>query len=61
MTDGVNVRELALGVLLSVTRDGEYSHIALKATLEFAQSFGAVSMSCNIWMRFRRGQPSMKR
>lgn len=34
MTDGVNVRELALGVLLSVTRDGEYSHIALKATLD---------------------------
>lgn len=34
MTDGVNVRELALGVLLSVTRDGEFSHIALKATLD---------------------------
>lgn len=34
MTDKVNVRELVLGVLLSVTRDGEYSHIALKNTLD---------------------------
>lgn len=34
MTNDVNVRELVLGVLLAVTRDGEYSHIALKATLD---------------------------
>lgn len=34
MTNDVNVRELILGVLLAVTRDGEYSHIALKATLD---------------------------
>ena len=34
MTDKVNVRELVLGVLLSVTKDGEYSHIALKNTLD---------------------------
>lgn len=34
MKDKVNIRELALGVLLAVTRDGEYSHIALKNTLD---------------------------
>ncbi|MEG0961252.1 MAG: 16S rRNA (cytosine(967)-C(5))-methyltransferase RsmB [Lachnospiraceae bacterium] len=34
MTKGVNVRELILNVLLEVTRDGEYSHIALKNTLD---------------------------
>lgn len=34
MTNGVNVRELILGVLLEVTRDGEYSHIAIKNTLD---------------------------
>ncbi len=34
MTEHVNVRELVMGVLLSVTRDGEYSHIALKNTLD---------------------------
>lgn len=34
MTDKVNIRELVLGVLLAVTRDGEYSHIALKNTLD---------------------------
>ena len=34
MTNDVNVRELVLGVLLAVTRDGEYSHIALKGALD---------------------------
>lgn len=34
MTNDVNLRELVLGVLLAVTRDGEYSHIALKGTLD---------------------------
>ena len=34
MTNGVNVRELILQVLLEVTRDGEYSHIAIKNTLD---------------------------
>ena len=34
MTSGVNVRELILQVLLEVTRDGEYSHIAMKNTLD---------------------------
>lgn len=34
MTNGVNLRELVLQVLLDVTRDGEYSHIALKNTLD---------------------------
>ena len=34
MTNDVNLRELILGVLLAVTRDGEYSHIVLKGTLD---------------------------
>lgn len=34
MTNGVNVRELILNVLLEITRDGEYSHIAIKNTLD---------------------------
>lgn len=34
MTQPVNVRLLALEVLLAVTRDGQYSHIALGQTLE---------------------------
>ena len=34
ITDSVNIRELALGILLAVTKDGEYSHIALAAVLE---------------------------
>ena len=34
MTNDVNVRELVLQVLLAVTRDGEYSHIVLKGTLD---------------------------
>ncbi len=33
-TDSVNIRELVLGILLAVTKDGEYSHIALAAVLE---------------------------
>lgn len=34
MTNGISTRELALDILLSVNRDGEYSHIALKNTLD---------------------------
>lgn len=34
MTDSVNIRELAAGVLLEITRDGVYSHIALSGVLE---------------------------
>lgn len=33
-TDGVNGRELALSILLAVTKDGEYSHIVISAVLE---------------------------
>lgn len=33
-TNNINIRELALGILLAVTKDGEYSHIALAAVLE---------------------------
>ena len=34
MTEGVNSREIILDVLLSVTRDGEFSHIVLKQVLD---------------------------
>lgn len=34
MTDNINERELVLSILLSVTRDEEYSHIAIKNVLE---------------------------
>lgn len=34
MTDGVNVRELALDILLDVTKNGAYSHLALADVLE---------------------------
>lgn len=34
MTTGINTRELVMEILLSVTRDGEYSHIALRSTLD---------------------------
>ena len=30
----VNVRELVLEVMLAVTRDGEYSHIAIRNVLD---------------------------
>ncbi len=33
MTKAINERELVLGILLEVTRDGEYSHIALRNVL----------------------------
>lgn len=33
MTKSINERELVLGILLEVTRDGEYSHIALRNVL----------------------------
>lgn len=34
VTEHINERELVLDILLTVTRDGEYSHIALKNVLE---------------------------
>lgn len=34
MTDSVNLRELVLSLLISITRDGEYSHIAISNVLE---------------------------
>ena len=34
MGNTVNDRELILEILLAVTRDGEYSHIALRNVLE---------------------------
>ncbi len=34
MTDGINIRELVLGILLAVTKEEEYSHIALSAVLD---------------------------
>ena len=34
MTDKTDTREIVLDILLAVTRDGEYSHIALKNTLD---------------------------
>ena len=34
MTDSVNVRELALGVLMEVTKEGGYSHVVLRSVLE---------------------------
>lgn len=33
MTDSVNLRELVLAILLSVTKDGEYSHIVISEVL----------------------------
>ncbi len=33
MTDSVNMRELVLALLLEITRDGEYSHIAIQNVL----------------------------
>ena len=34
MTDSVNIRELALGIMLEVTEKGQYSHLVLRAVLE---------------------------
>lgn len=34
VTDSVNIRELVLSLLLTITRDGEYSHIAVSNVLE---------------------------
>ena len=34
MAQSVNTRELILEILLQITRDGEYSHIALKNALD---------------------------
>ena len=38
MTKAINERELILGILLEITRDGEYVHIALRNTLSKYQS-----------------------
>ena len=40
MTNEVNLRRLAMEVLLAVTRDGVYSHVALKAVLDKYQYLG---------------------
>lgn len=34
MTDSVNTRELILGILLEVTKEGSYSHLVLRSVLE---------------------------
>ncbi|MBO5522690.1 MAG: 16S rRNA (cytosine(967)-C(5))-methyltransferase, partial [Roseburia sp.] len=34
MTDSVNTRELVLGVLMEVTKEGGYSHVVLRSVLE---------------------------
>lgn len=34
MTDSVNTRELILGILLEVTREGRYSHLVIRSVLE---------------------------
>ena len=34
MSASINVREIVLETLLLITRDGEYSHIALKSVLD---------------------------
>lgn len=34
MTDTINARELILGILLEVTKDGNYSHLVLRSVLE---------------------------
>ncbi len=40
MTNDVNLRELVMSVLLAVTRDGQYCHIALKGILDKYQYLG---------------------
>ena len=34
MTGRVNIRELILGILLEINKEGQYSHIAIRSTLE---------------------------
>lgn len=34
MTDSVNVRELVLGILMEVTKEGAYSHVVIRSVLE---------------------------
>lgn len=34
MTDSVNIRELVLGILLEVTKEGGYSHLVIRSVLE---------------------------
>lgn len=34
MTDSVNTRELILGILMEVTKEGQYSHLVIRAVLE---------------------------
>ena len=40
MTEGPDCRELALGILMEVTRQEEYSHIAIRNVLEKYQYLG---------------------
>ena len=40
MSAAVNVREIVLETLLLITRDGEYSHIALRSVLDKYQYLG---------------------
>ena len=34
MTGRVNIRELILGILLEINKEGQYSHIAIRGTLD---------------------------
>ena len=34
MTGRVNIRELILGILMEINKEGQYSHIAIRGTLE---------------------------
>ena len=33
MTDSVNTRELILGILMEVTKEGSYSHLVIRSVL----------------------------
>lgn len=34
MTDSVNTRELILGILMEVTKEGSYSHLVIRSVLD---------------------------
>lgn len=54
MATQVNVREIILETLLLITRDGEYSHIALKNVLDKYQYLENESVhSSREWWRAR--------
>ena len=50
MTGRVNIRELILGILLEINKEGQYSHIAIRSTLEKYQYLekqsGHLSQEC---------------